>query len=99
MTGSASELTYFICQMLTTPSKHEFQAILDENDIEKRMTIVGALLNKELLEKRATKAKVEALNKKIKERMGGPSNPDDDGKDEISELQEKLKSLELPEEA
>ena len=101
MTNSASELTYFICQMLTVPSKNEFQAILNQNDIEKRMTIVGALLNKELLAKRAQKEKMEALNKKIKDRLAGKGGGDmeDDGKDEVTELQAKLKSLDLPEEA
>ena len=72
---------------------------MDENDIEKRLIIVGALLNKELVAKRAQKEKMETLNKRIKDRLGGQGNGDDDGKDEISELQEKLKSLELPEEA
>ena len=83
------------------PSKDEFQAILNQNDIELRMTIVSALLNKELLAKRAQKEKVEALNKKIKARLGGNGAGDmgDDAKDEITELQEKLKSLGLPEEA
>ena len=100
MTKSASELTYFVCQMLTTPSKNEFQAILNENDIEKRMQIVGAFMNKELIAKRAQKDKIDALNKRIKDRFAGQGGgTDEESKDEVQELEEKLKSLDMPEEA
>ena len=99
MTKSASELTFFVCQMLTTPSKAEFQAVLNENDIKMRLQMVSAILNKELQGKRQQKEKMEALNKRIKDRLAGQGGMDEEGKDEITELQAKLKSLELPEEA
>jgi len=37
MTKSASELTYFVCQLLTIPTKQDLQTILEENDINQRM--------------------------------------------------------------
>ena len=47
------------------------------------MQIVSAILNKELVAKRQQKQKVEALNKRIKDRLEGQGS---DGKDEITEL-------------
>ena len=41
---SASELTFFICQLLSSPLKSEFQAILNENCIETRMKTVAVLI-------------------------------------------------------
>jgi len=99
MTKSASELTYFVCQMLSSPSKVEFQSILNENDIDTRMQIVAGFLSKELTTKRVQKDKIESLNKKMKERFGGRGGGDSDSKDEITELESKLKDLGLPEEA
>ena len=83
MTTSAFELTFFLCQLLTTPTKSQFQDILNENDLEKRMKLVTELLAVELSKKRANKEKIEAMNKKVKERFGGG---EEDGQDEISEL-------------
>ena len=55
--------------MLSTPTKFEFQTILDENNIEKRMMIVSSFISKEVQARRAQKQKLEALNKRIKERI------------------------------
>ena len=53
MTKSVSELTFFVCQLLSTPTKYEFQTILDENNIEKRMMIVASFISKEVIARRA----------------------------------------------
>ena len=47
------------------------------------MKLVTELLAVELGKKRANKEKIEAMNKKVKERFGGG---EEDGQDEISEL-------------
>jgi ATP-dependent Lon protease len=89
MTKSASELTFFVCQMLSQPTKFEFQTILNENNIEKRLQIVSSFLQKEVAAKRTQQKKMEALNKRIKERISN-QNGDEDTKDEITQLQAKL---------
>lgn len=45
---SASELTFYTCQLLSSPSKSAFQSILDENDIEKRMKMVAGFIAREV---------------------------------------------------
>ena len=45
--SSAVELSYFCCMMLTTPTKTDLQSILDQNDIEARMTTVLSFMVKE----------------------------------------------------
>ena len=62
--------------MLTSPTKSQFQDILNENDLEKRMKMVSELLALELARKRAQKQKLDAMNKKVKDRLGGG---DEDG--------------------
>ena len=59
------------------------------------MKLVSDLLVLELGKKRANKQKLEAMAKKVKDRLG---HRDEDGQDEISELQSRLKALQLPEE-
>ena len=82
-------LTFIAVQLLQVPSKEEFQSILDENSIEKRIEEVSAFLTKELEEKKALAAKREAL-------LRGRNQQEDD---EISELVKKIEQLSLPEEA
>ena len=59
------------------------------------MKLVSDLLVLELGKKRANRQKLEAMAKKVKDRLG---HGDEDGQDEISELQSRLKALQLPEE-
>ena len=95
---SASELTFFVCQLLTSPMKTEFQAILDQNDIEARMNLVANLIAKEVQVKAHNIAKQEALRKRIKERQAGYPSENEEGKSEVDEINSKLEKLELPEE-
>ena len=70
---SASELTFFICQLMSSPLKSEFQEILNENDIEARMINVADLISKEVQIKIANKAKFDAMQKRLKNTAnGGP---------------------------
>jgi ATP-dependent Lon protease len=56
---SASELTFFAAQLLTSASKDDLQAVLDENNLEQRVEKVLALMIKEVEQKRVTKDKRE----------------------------------------
>ena len=49
MEESATQLTFFVCQLVTTFMKEELQGILNENDIEKRMLIVMSQLERDLV--------------------------------------------------
>lgn len=84
--------------MLTLPSKEQMQTkVLDENDIESRMKFVAQYMALELNIKREQRKKVEAMNSRFKDRLGGNSQ-DEEARDELSQLATKLKSLDLPEE-
>ena len=54
------------------------------------MKLVSDLLVLELGKKRANRQKLDAMAKKVKDRLG---HKDEDGQDEISELQSRLKAL------
>ena len=60
------------------------------------MMIVANFISKEVQVRRAQKQKMEALNKRIKERISNTG--DEETKDEIATLVSKLNSLQLPEE-
>lgn len=62
------------------------QSILDENDIEKRMLIVMALLSKEFEQLKLVQKKKEAFSKRIWENKNNLS-------DELSDLEKKFKEL------
>ena len=87
------------CQLLSSPGKTDFQAILDENDIEVRMKLVSELIIKEVQLKKANLEKLETLKKRFARQSGFSGMGDEEGKGEIDEICEKLDKLELPEEA
>ena len=92
---SASELTFYTCQLLSSPSKSAFQAILDENDIDMRMKIVAGLIAREVKIKAEQNQKLAAIQKRRSQQNLSGTEPETD---EIAEMQEKLGKLGLPEE-
>ena len=71
--------------------RSEFQAILDQNNIEERMKMVETHINKEVQVKLVNLTKFEAAKKRMKERgsfLGGAAQggPDDESKTEIDDL-------------
>ena len=85
---SPSDLTYFACQLLTVAPKGDLQAVLDENDLELRMTLVNRLIVIEMQQKKTAKDKRESLRGKFKTMYGQNKQNPDQGKedDEIQEL-------------
>ena len=45
---SAIDLTYFVCSILSAPTKVDLQQILDIDSASERMALVAALVAKEL---------------------------------------------------
>ena len=101
---SASDIVFYVCQLLVNTPKEMFQVLLEENDLEKRMKLVYEHLKTEL-ELKKTKLKQDD---KVMKRFGGTNiNPNKIGAsgqqsqedmDEIATLQKKLDDLKLPEE-
>lgn len=69
------------------------------NDAELRMTTVTAMLMKELSQLNDIKEKRERANKSLKERMLGLTPPTAQDSDEVKDLEAKLDSMDIPEEA
>lgn len=64
-------MTFFVGQLITTFMKEELQAILNENDIEKRMLIVMAQLERDLVQKKLHKQKQDNFFKQIVQDRSG----------------------------